>query len=127
MTDLKKYTILVVDDDIDLRELMYSMFAMQGFHVLSADSGNSAFEIVKKDPVHLIVSDMRMPNGDGIELLQNVRNFNPAIPIVIFVTGFSDVSVDECLVKGAKAVFTKPFDQHELITSVKTQLNIPLD
>ncbi len=127
MTDLKKYTILVVDDDFDLRELMYSIFDMQGFHVISADSGNSAFELVKKEHVHLIVSDMRMPSGDGIQLLQNVREYNPAIPIVIFVTGFSDVSVDECLAKGAKAVFTKPFNQRELINSVKTQLNIPLD
>ncbi len=127
MTDLKKYTILVVDDDFDLRELMFTIFEMQGFHVLSADSGNSAFELVKKGTINLIVSDMRMPSGDGMQLLQNVRDFDPAIPIVIFVTGFSDVSVDDCIAKGAKAVFTKPFNQRELINSVKTQLNIPLD
>lgn len=126
MTDLKKYTILVVDDDLDLRELMFSIFEMQGFNVLSADSGNSAFELVKTETINLIVSDMRMPSGDGMQLLKNVRDYNSAIPIVIFVTGFSDISVEECLAKGANAVFTKPFNQRDLINSVKTQLNIPL-
>lgn len=127
MVDLKKFTILVVDDDVDLRELMQFIFQNQGFTVVSADSGNSAFQIIQSSKVDLVVSDIRMPSGDGIQLLQNVQSYNPLIPIVIFVTGFSGVSVEDCLAQGAKAVFTKPFNQQELINSVKAQLNIPLN
>ncbi len=127
MVDLKKFTILVVDDDFDLRELMHSTFEMQGFTVISADNGNSAFEIIKNRKVDLVVSDMRMPNGDGAQLLQKVRTHNSSKPIVIFVTGYSDISVKQCLAMGAKAVFTKPFNQQELVNSVKAQLNIPLN
>ncbi|OFZ28597.1 MAG: hypothetical protein A2622_05765 [Bdellovibrionales bacterium RIFCSPHIGHO2_01_FULL_40_29] len=123
---LKDYTILVVDDDDDLRELMLTIFESNGFTVLSAGSGSAAFELVKTQRIDLLVSDMRMPGGDGMSLLENVRAFNPKIPVVIFVTGFSDVSVAECLAKGATSVFAKPFNQKELINAVKTALDIPI-
>ena len=126
MVDLSKYTILVVDDDEDLRDLMISIFEMNGFTVVSADSGITAFELVKTTHINLVVSDMRMPGGNGLELLEKVRKYNPEIPVVIFVTGFTDVSIKECLAKGANAVFAKPFNQIDLINSAKTALKIPL-
>lgn len=126
MEDLKKYKILVVDDDDDLREIMFSIFQAQGFTVLEADNGIKAFDIVQKEKVDLLVSDIRMPGGDGLTLLQKVRLYNPKIPVVIFVTGFTDVSVADCIKKGALQVFPKPFNQKELVVAVKKALGIPL-
>ena len=127
MNDLKKYSLLVVDDDDDLRELMFSMFELQGFTVFAASSGDSAFRIVESKQIDLVISDMRMPFGDGMELLKNIRARNRETPALIFVTGFSDISVEMCISKGAYAVFTKPFNQKELIKSAKNALQIPLN
>ena len=124
MVDLKKFTVLVVDDDLDLRELMASIFEDQGFTVLSADSGVSAFELVKVNKIDIVISDMRMPGGDGLSLLEKIRAYDPEIPVVIFVTGYSDVSVTDCITKGAKTVFQKPFNQKDLINSVMSTLGI---
>ena len=124
MADLKKFTVLVVDDDLDLRELMSSIFEDQGFTVLSADSGVSAFELVKVNKIDIVISDMRMPGGDGLSLLEKIRAYDPEIPVVIFVTGYSDVSVTDCITKGAKTVFQKPFNQKDLINSVMSTLGI---
>lgn len=122
--DLKKYKILVVDDDDDLREIMFSIFEGQGFSVLEADNGVKAFDVITKNNIDMLISDIRMPGGDGLTLLEKVRIYNPTIPIVIFVTGFSDVSISDCIKKGAKQVFSKPFNQKELISYVKESLGI---
>lgn len=127
MTDLKKFTVLVVDDDLDLQELMSSIFEEQGFTVLSANSGLSAFELVKVNKIDVVVSDMRMPGGDGLSLLEKIRAYDPEIPVVIFVTGYSDVSISDCITKGAKTVFQKPFNQKDLINSVMSTLGLSTD
>lgn len=124
MTDLKKYKLLIVDDDEELRDILCSIFDTYGFTVLSANSGTSAFEIVKKQPIDLIVSDMRMADGDGMMLLEKVREHDPDVPIVIFITGFTDVSKEECIKKGAKEVINKPFDRQRLVDRVKHSLGI---
>jgi len=121
---LKNYKILVVDDDDDLREIMFSIFESQGFTVLEADNGIKAYDIIVNQRIDMLISDIRMPGGDGLTLLQKVRAFNPEIPIVIFVTGFSDVSVSECIKKGARQVFPKPFNQKELVSYVKAALGV---
>jgi CheY-like chemotaxis protein len=124
MEDLKKYTVLVVDDDDDLREVMSSTFEGQGFTVLVANNGAMAYEMVQENQVDLVVSDMKMPGGDGMSLLQNLRARHQVVPAVIFVTGFTEVPISECLALGANQVFPKPFNQKELLLSVRRALNI---
>ncbi|MFZ3231909.1 MAG: response regulator [Pseudobdellovibrio sp.] len=126
MIDLKKFTILVVDDDPDLREIIFSIFEEEGFTVLLADNGKMAYEIFQANSLDLVVSDIRMPDGDGLTLLDQIRIHNSKVPIVIFVTGFTDISVENCLKRGALHVFPKPFNQKELMDSVKIALEIPL-
>lgn len=127
MQDLKKYKLLVVDDDDELRDIIVDIFERHGFTVLSANSGTAAFLIVKQQPIDLIISDMRMADGDGMMLLEKVRAYDPDIPVVIFITGFSNFSKEECIRKGAKDVVNKPFDSKELVKSVKDSLGIKLE
>ena len=124
MTDFGNYTLLVVDDDEDLRDILSVTFRKQGFKVLTATNGVEAFDLIQNKKIDLVISDMIMPDGDGLSLLEKIRMRNPDIPVVIFITGFSHVSVDECVARGAKSVFSKPFDQKELLESVKSSLNI---
>lgn len=127
MQDLAKYRILIVDDDEDLREVMYSIFVSQGFTVFQADNGVTALDMILKSKIDVVVSDIRMPGGDGLTLLQNVRGHDPKLPIVIFVTGFADISISDCIRIGAQQVFQKPFNQKELVDSVKQSLSVPTD
>ena len=123
MTDFKNFTLLIVDDDEDLREMLFWAFKKQGFNVLQAESGDDGFKVFQENKIDLILSDMRMPEGDGLSLLERVRKSHPALPILIFLTGFSEVSVEECLAKGAHNVYSKPFNHKELVKSVMACLS----
>lgn len=120
--DLSKYTLLVVDDDDSIRELVSALFEMRGFNILNAYNAPSALEVLKKNKVELVLSDIRMPGGDGISLLEQIRQCSPDIPVVILFTGFSDLTEKQCIAKGAKKVFTKPFDHRELMNFVIASL-----
>ncbi len=122
MHNLKEYTILVVDDDEDLREIMTLILKGAGLNVLSANSGIEALEVIKLSKIDLVVSDIRMPNGDGLYLLDKVRENDPKSPVVIFVTGYSDISESEILARGATKLITKPFDRNLLIETVRNAL-----
>lgn len=118
----KNKTVLVVDDDDTLREAIVFDFNRRGYRVFSACSGMAAFEIVQKEKIDVVITDVRMPNGDGVELLDNIKTYNLRIPVVIFVTGYADLSLDEAYDKGACAVMSKPFDRKALLATVQRSL-----
>jgi two-component system C4-dicarboxylate transport response regulator DctD len=109
---LKAYNLLVVDDEEGLRETVQFDLEMRGFTVLTAGSGKEALKVAQSNEIHLVVSDIRMPNGDGIYLLKELRKADPEIPVLLFMTGYSDTSESECMQIGAKAVVKKPFDRN---------------
>lgn len=118
MEDFKNYTILIAEDDEVLRKTIVFDFKRKGFNVLDTDNGKTAFELIKANEVHLVISDIRMPEGDGVSLLERIRSNFPNVPVVIFITGFADVTEAECIAKGAKKVLAKPFDRKVLMASV---------
>lgn len=124
MADPKEFTILVVDDEPMLRENIVDLLRDEGFKVLEADNGANGFKVVKENKIDLVVSDMRMPGGDGLSLLEAIRAHNPSLPVVIFITGFSDFSEEHCIKKGARKVLSKPFESEELIRSVYEGLKL---
>lgn len=118
MKPFDQYTLLVVDDEVDLRDALAFNFERHGFQVRTASSGNDAFKIVCNEPVHVVVSDIRMPDGDGFDLLKKIKNKSVSLPMVMFMTGQSDYSIAEAYDKGAEAVFAKPFKREALLDSV---------
>jgi CheY-like chemotaxis protein len=102
--------ILIVDDEPDFREALAFLFRKRGYRVSLAGGGTEAFERIQRAEFDLVVSDIRMPGGDGIELLDLLRKENRQMPIVLLVTGFSDITTALAREKGAKALFSKPFD-----------------
>lgn len=113
--------ILVVDDEIDLVDALSFDFKRKGFDVYCAYNGKEAFEIVEKQKIDLIISDIRMPGGDGIELLQKVKKI-PNPPKLIFSTGFSEIGMDEAFDLGAEDVVAKPFERKELHSKIELAL-----
>ena len=111
-------TILIVDDEEFLRQAIGFDFEMQNYNVLLAASGREAYEIYLREKVDVILSDVRMPNGDGIELLDRVKAHNPSMP-VIFISGYSDLTLEEAFSRGVEAVFPKPFDRKALAAAAQ--------
>ncbi len=109
MDKIKK--ILVVDDEKDILDLMTRMLSKDGYDILTAESGHQA-EVVLKDhqEIGLVLSDIKMPDGNGIELLDGIKKEDPKKPFVVIFTGFYDFSIEDLFDKGACAVVMKPFD-----------------
>lgn len=126
MSDAKKQIILAVDDEPDLLEIMTFMIENAGFEVLTASNSNEALDLVKKNNISVIVSDVRMPGGDGIHLLDNINKAAPPTGLpVILVTGYADSSEEEMKTKGAKAVMSKPIDFSSLIKTINQYAQTP--
>ena len=115
----KETTLLVVDDEADLRNAIAFDFTRKGYHVLTAENGADAFKIVESTPIDVVISDIRMPGGDGIELLNRVKEFNNRLPVVIFITGHADIGIEDAYDKGADVIFSKPFDRKALHAAVE--------
>lgn len=116
-------TVLVVDDEGSLRESLAMILEMEEFNVLSAADGAEAIETLKKNKVHFVLSDVRMPNVDGVQLLEKIRELDPTIPIVVLMTGFSEHTKDEIIAKGALDVIFKPFDMDKIAEFIKDAVN----
>jgi two-component system response regulator AtoC len=118
MTENKSQTILIVDDEEALRNAIAFDFKRKGFTVLTAENGKRALEILDENKVALVISDIRMPGGGGLELLKEIQGSSQSRPAFILLTGFSDESEEECLALGAACIITKPFDRKKLMSSV---------
>ncbi len=118
MKEPKDVTLLIVDDEKDLRSAIVFDFKRKGFQVLEAENGKQAFDIVQSQKVDVVISDVQMPGGNGIELLDKIKEYNSAIPVVMFITGFADITLEDAYDKGVEAVFSKPFDRKALLSAV---------
>lgn len=115
---LKGKTLLVVDDEHDLRDIVASEFDFLGATVFQAENITSAQKILADNKIDLIVSDIRMPGGTGVDLLEIVKSKGVDAPPVILVTGFADITVENAFAKGAEALISKPFKLDDLIKVV---------
>jgi CheY-like chemotaxis protein len=112
---LQHKTILVVDDENDLRDIVASEFDFMGAKVFQAENISVAQRLFHENKIDLIVSDIRMPGGTGIDLLNHLKQNNVDEPPVILITGFADITVEDAFDKGAEALMNKPFKLDDLI------------
>ncbi len=105
---------LVVDDEPRLRQVLVHLMRHDGFRCFEASNGEEAIELLERQPVTLVMSDMRMPRMDGIELLRQLRARWPDTAVVM-ITAVADVEVAvSCLANGAMDYLTKPFHLEEV-------------
>lgn len=119
---LKGIRVLVVEDDNDLRNSIQDVLQIFGAETFEAANGKLALDILDQKKVDLILSDVRMPGGDGVALLEKVRKRNWTQPPFIFLTGFSDLTAESAREKGAQAMLMKPFDSLELAKAIASQV-----
>lgn len=115
------FVVLVVDDEDDLRDILIGELRHHGMLTLGASNGTEAFSVLQKQHVDIVLTDVRMPNGDGIGLFNKIRNFKPSLP-VIFMSGYYDNELCKDLDREAYKVIEKPFNLKELIAVLKNSL-----
>lgn len=123
---LKGKTLLVVDDEADLREIVSSELEFMGATVFQAENVSNAKSIMEQHKIDLIVSDIRMPGGTGVDLLNYIKAKSLNVPPIILITGFADITVEDAFNQGAEALLSKPFKLEELI-QIATKLTAPQD
>ncbi len=114
-------TVLVVDDEDKIRNLVGSYLRSEGFEVVTANDGQAAVEMVRRHQPDLVVLDIRMPGLDGIEALREIRTFSDVY--VIMLTARAE-ETDKLigLSVGADDYLTKPFSPRELVARIKAVL-----
>jgi two-component system response regulator (stage 0 sporulation protein F) len=117
--------VLVVDDEPDLREILKDEFTFEGAEVFEAKNGKEAFEIVKQHNLSAILSDIRMPGGDGIQLVKDLRSTDMDHVPILLITGFADIKNFEAYDLGADGFFTKPFHLEALRDGVQQLMQSP--
>lgn len=118
---MSKETILVVDDEKEIRDLIAIYLNNEGYKVIQASDGEEGLDILKNQEVHLIVLDIMMPNINGIHMCMKVREI-AEMPIIMLSAKTQDMDKILGLTTGADDYVIKPFNPLELVARVKSQL-----
>ena len=120
MKPLRQKKILVVDDEVELCQLLSDELEFAGAEVLQAHSGNAAFDLIKNSSVDAVVSDIKMQDGDGFELLKKLKSMPGKAPMVLLITGHSSYTAEEAFHAGAEALFSKPCDLDRIVQRLES-------
>jgi len=118
-----KKTILLADDDDNLRRVLEFQLTEAGYEVLTAQDGAEAFEIFMNGDFDCVVTDLRMPKMSGLELLGKIKNENAEMPVVV-ITAFGEVETAVTAMKtGAFDYINKPFNRDEILLTLERAVN----
>src|SRR3989304_1243608 len=110
---------IAVFDEKKIRVLCTHVLSSEGYHVTTAPSGVAALEELKRNDVDLMITDIKMPGMDGLELFEQVRKINQDI-VTVFITGHGTLdTATESPMRGVEGVVLKPFPQQELVSAVE--------
>lgn len=114
-------TILVVDDDPEIRDVIHVYLRNEGYQVREASDGLEALERLNSEPVNVVILDVMMPNMDGIRTCMKIRETS-SVPIIMLSAKEEDIDKINGLTTGADDYVAKPFNPLELMARVKAQL-----
>ncbi len=123
MTD-QPINVLVVDDEPILCEICSIFLSEMGFHVITANSFSAAISTLKNSTVDVVVTDVQMPNGSGIDLLCEINKMDGLKPAVFLVSAFTKLSSTDSHQLGAVELLDKPVDYDLLGRKITTEYQI---
>jgi CheY-like chemotaxis protein len=116
----KRGTILVVDDEPVIRGLLVRSIAREGYQVSEATNGREALELLKMARFDIVISDIKMPEMDGMELLTEIRSSYPSVSVIL-ITGYgAEYNSQDVIAAGADYFITKPFKNVEIAHTLET-------
>lgn len=125
MSAPKNKTLLFAEDEPELLEIYSNWFKRLGYDVLSASNGVQALSLCQHQHVDLVISDVRMAEGDGIDLARRLKTTLETSPLFVFLTGFADISDEEAYDLGACSILSKPIERKALERAVERFLKPP--
>jgi len=123
---MKRQTVLVTEDEDEIRELLSMLFKTEGYRVLQASDGQTALDLIRanKDSLILLVTDLGLPKLGGFELIKEAREVIPSLRIIA-ASGFGHANVRARLRDaGVEEFFPKPFEPLELLAAAKRMMAI---
>jgi len=117
-----KEKILLVDDDKNILEVLKMRLESKGYSIATSENGIDAIDRIKKEKINLVISDLRMSVMNGMEMMQEITNIDPELPIIILTAHGSIENAVEAMQKGAYSYITKPFDDEDLLLHIKNAL-----
>jgi len=117
----KHWRVLVVDDEPQITRVLRTTLSAQGYDIRVANDGEMALELMKNWTPHVVITDLAMPNLDGVGLCRQVRQISQ-VPIIVLSVRGQDRSKVEALDAGADDYVTKPFSMNELLARIRAQL-----
>ncbi len=109
--------LLVVDDEDVMREFLLEVF--ESLEPLGASDGKQALDLVRSEDVALVISDLKMPEMDGLELLRNIKQYDRDVKVII-ITGFATPkTAADCIQAGAADFLKKPFTINQIKAAVE--------
>ena len=110
------HRIILAEDDNDMRRFLSNALEKAGYDVASFENGSEAYERLQEEPFSLLLTDIAMPEMDGIELAQRANELDPELKIM-FITGFAAVALNQNTPKDSK-VLSKPIHLRQLVQEV---------
>ncbi len=116
--------ILIVDDEKKIRHILSIMLSRKGHLISEAGSGREALSLLEEGTFDVVISDIRMPEMDGFELLENIRKTEIPVPVIV-ITAFGTIdSAVEAMKKGAVDYITKPFEEKRILLSIEKAVGV---
>ena len=117
--------ILIIEDDVSFCLMMKTFLTKKGFEVFNAFSFKEATSILNTEKIDLVLTDVRLPDSDGIEILKFIKDINAAIQVIL-MTGYTDIKTAVNVMKiGAFDYVAKPINSDEILHTIKKALNEP--
>ena len=111
---MNRYRILAVDDELLIRDLLYDFFTTQGWDITVAENGQRAIDYLKNQQFDLVLTDLKMPDMDGMDLTGRIRNTHGTLPVII-MTGYPSLETAlEALRYKVDDYIIKPFNVNQL-------------
>ncbi len=114
-----KGKILIVDDEMSVRELLTGVFTDENYEVITTEDGNQALDILKRDNIDVIFLDLKLFGMNGIDLCRQIRDTKP-MSMIFAITGWAPLfEIEECRQAGFDDYFEKPLDMDMLLEAVE--------
>ncbi len=115
-----KTKILIVDDEVDALELMKELMETRGYEPVTAQNGLEALNLIRETEPDIVISDIRMPEMDGMQLLEEVSKKYPGLPVIMVTAHGTIETAVEAMKMGAKDYILKPLRLDEILTKIET-------
>lgn len=113
------FTILIVDDEAMTRNLLHEILAKEGYKLLVARDGQEALDVIRAKRVDVVISDIKMPRMNGLDLLKAIKRDRPEIGVIIMIENGGTYTVKDALISGTDEYISKPFKIYEMLMIVE--------